>query len=112
MENQKAVEQIAISCGVSMDEAASAIQIFCQVFETLRDGIKSLYELAKARIEEIKQEIEELNGTGKSMTLYDFICLMNEAHRLAIEEDKKPPDSRPAIKQADSAGMVGDPVSP
>lgn len=94
MENQEAVEQIALSCSVSMEDAATSIQKFCQAFEMLRDGIKSLYEIVKARIEEIKQEIEELRGTGKVISLHDFICLMNEAHRRALDEDKKPPDEK------------------
>lgn len=112
MENQEVVEQIAINCGVSMEDAAASIQRFCEAFGAISDVVESLYEAVKARIEEIKQEIAELQGTRKTITLHDFICLMNEAYRKAIDEDKKPPDSRPNTNQADSAGLVGDPVSP
>nr|DAY95606.1 MAG TPA: Proline/betaine transporter, CYTOPLASMIC, COILED-COIL, ANTIPARALLEL, TWO-STRANDED [Caudoviricetes sp.] len=109
MENQEVVKQIAINCGVSMEDAATSIQKFCEVFGAIIDGIENFYELVKARIEEIKQEIAELQQTEETITLHEFIYLMNEAHRQAIEEDKKPPDSKPDTNQADSARLVGGP---
>lgn len=111
MENQEAIEQLANAYGISAQDAANLIQRFCAAVGSVKEAIMDIFEALRSSIEEIWTEIDAKNETGAPMSLCEFICLMNEAHRRAIEEEKKPPDSKSNTGQADNAGLDGGPVS-
>ncbi|MDT2565146.1 hypothetical protein AUF12_05345 [Enterococcus avium] len=97
MDYEQSIDEVAAFWNLSCDEVASAI---AGVKRSLKEIANALWDLAKQisenweTVQDREKEDHSISGTGQPMSLKEFLCIMNEAHRLAIEEDKKPPDRK------------------
>lgn len=97
MDYEQSIDDVAAFWNLPSAEVASAI---ADVKRSLKEMAEAFWDIAK-RISDIWEAVQDyekgdnsFSGTGQPVSLIEFLCLINEAHRLAIEEDKKPPDRK------------------
>lgn len=94
---EHSVDEVAAFWNLSSDEVESAIagvkRSLKEIANALWDLMKQINDIWEA-VQDYEKKDQSISGTGKPLSLKEFLCLMNEAHRLAIEEDKKPPDRK------------------
>lgn len=97
MENEPTIDEFAAFWNLSSEEIACAIagikRSFKEIASVLRDLAKRINDICEA-VQDYEKQDQSFFGTGQTVSLREFLCLINEAHRLAIEEDKKPPDRK------------------
>lgn len=97
MDYEQSIDEVAAFWNLSSDELESAItgvkRSLKEIANALWDLVKQISDICEA-VQDYKKEDQRFSGTGKPVSLKEFLCLINEAHRLAIEEDKKPPDRK------------------
>lgn len=97
MGNEHSVDEVAAFWNLSSDEVDNAI---AGVKSSLKEIANAFWDLAKLisntwdAVQDCEKEDHSIFGTGQPMSLKEFLCLMNQTYRLAIEEDKKPPDRK------------------
>lgn len=97
MDYEQSIDEVAALWDLSSEEIASAI---AGVKRSLKEIAEAFWDIAKRigdiweAVQDYKKEDNNFSGTGQPVSLREFLCLINEAHRLAIEEDKKPPDRK------------------
>lgn len=101
MDYEQSIDEVAAFWNLPSEEVASAI---ADVKRSLKEMAEAFWDIAKRisdiweAVQDYEKEDNSFSGTGQPVSLIEFLCLINEAHRLAIEEDKKPPDCK-AIEQ-------------
>lgn len=91
MDYEQSIDEVAAFWNLSSDEVESAIagvkRSLKEIASALWDLMKQISDICEA-VQDYKKEDLSISGTGKPVSLKEFLCLINEAHRIAIEEDK------------------------
>lgn len=107
MNKEILIDEVSSVNNLSREEAESAYDRLVDAFQDVRAAFSELVQQISDMINEVMESIQSINeeknefvGTGKPISLKEFLLLISKAHQASLEEEKKPPDN----KNSDTVG--------
>lgn len=97
MDQELMIDELAVTCNVSRAEIVHAVAQIKSTFQNLANALQELADRMQRLFELIEiQDVETFKSKSndKSILFIEILNKIKKAHCFAIEEEKKPPDSK------------------